>query len=201
MQYEEATPVTHEDAVEAWIATELEKVDDHQSVDVPHDLGDGWRSRLSLGEKEHVLVAVTDGPGDVWRHCPLEWYRVTLTRSEFESLRAIPWPDTYGWGHMSRPDGLVSTVAERLHRGERPVDDFVDGEFIRELADGDEWPISRPPIVVQCTRESSPALFDGNHRATAAALRLLRGEEYCETTAYVGLQTPLRCAEQSSDGL
>lgn len=204
------TPVPKENVVTHWLATELDK-HGHTELearlnDVP-DVAAGlttqvfegedadWQDQLSLAEKEAVLDTLTNGPVQVfWFHEPLDWYRVEFSEDEFRQLCAIPWPNWIGWGRASQPDGTIARAAQAFLASD-PEDDQLAGDFeyvdldhVHDLAMQESWPIDSPVIGVQHDPSAPPALVDGNHRATAAFLRLLRGEPYEPVEAYIGVR-------------
>lgn len=205
------TPVSKETVVTHWLATELDKYS-HTELearldDVPAVAaglttqvfeGDDpdWRDQLSCSEKEAVLDTLTGGPVQVfWLHEPLDWYCIELTEQEFRRLRTIPWPDWIGWGKASQPDDTVARAAQAFLASD-PEDDqltgdfeYVDLDYIHQLAMQEEWPITAPLVGVQHDLGRPPALVDGNHRAAAAFLRLLRGETYDPVEMYVGVRS------------
>lgn len=205
------TPVPKEEVVTAWLATELEK---YSHTDLEARLNDApevasglttqvfegedgaWRSQLSLAEKEAVLDTLTNGPVHVfWLHEPMRWYRVEFTEAEFQHLQTIPWPEWIGWGEASQPDGTIARAAHAFLASD-PEDEqltgdfeFIDLDYIHELAMDDSWPVTDPVIAIQQDASAPPAILDGNHRLTAAFLRVLRGEQYRPVTAYVGVRS------------
>jgi hypothetical protein len=184
-----ATPVDAVEVIETWVAHELGKRDDPGAVDgdLPFAVNEDWRARLSTGEKEQLLDAVTDGPAEVfWEHAPVDWYRATLSRAAFRRLRAPQWPEWVGWGTAAAPDGRLATVARRVREGESF--EYVDGEYVRELAAAGPWPVSGALVTLRQVPGDPPAMIDGTHRATAGLARLCRGGRYVPTTAYVGLK-------------
>lgn len=205
------TPVPKEEVVTTWLAIELEKYSHTEleacladAPDVAAGLttqvfegeNEAWRSQLSLAEKEAVLDTLTNGPVHVfWLHEPLQWYRIEFTEAEFEQLRTIPWPDWIGWGDASQPDGTIARAAQTFLASD-PDDEqltgdfeFIDLDYIHELAMAEEWPVTDPVIALQQDARTPPAIIDGNHRLAAAFLRVLRGEPYRPVTAYVGVRT------------
>lgn len=126
----------------------------------------------------------------LWRARPVEWFRLTLSRTEFERLRVIDGPDGLGWRALS-PDDTVRGAAKRIDSedpanlvAETGVDIEQIDQFDDTLATGNEL----PALVLTKRRGSGPPrIADGNHRASAAALRLLRTGEYRPQRAYLGI--------------
>lgn len=126
----------------------------------------------------------------LWRAQPIEWSRIVLHREEFERLQFVDGPDGLAWRALAT-SGNVMDGARRIAAGDRAAleaETGIDIERVRSmaetLADG-----GRPgPLVLTKRRGGGlPAVADGNHRATAAALYLLRNGEYRPQRAYLGI--------------
>lgn len=170
-----------EQVIQHWLAVER------------HKTGDDSDSLTAMNGREALDELLERKPGAaafLWRARPIEWYRTTLSRTEFERLRVIDGPDKLGWQALSA-DGTVLGAAKRI-RHENPVDlvaeTGVDIErvyrFADALATGDEL---RALVLTKRRGSGPPRIADGNHRASAVALHLLRTGEYRPQRAYLGI--------------
>lgn len=120
----------------------------------------------------------------VWRY-PVTWYRTKLDEEAFRRLRVIEGPRTESWRKLS-PDRTILGAARRV------LDDDLEGTYedidvdhIRRLATG----VPTEERVVLFRRGSgTPSVADGNHYATARAIRLLRDEAYVPQQAYLAVR-------------
>lgn len=136
-----------------------------------------------------LLSAKPGAAAFVWRDRPIRWYRLALERDRFAALRPVDGPDDLLWRAAST-DGTLFGVAERLHEeGAGPLESAgIDVEAIRayrdDLAAGERF----DPLIVRTRRGATPwFVADGNHRATAAALRSLETGRYEPVPAYVAV--------------
>ncbi|RJT07138.1 hypothetical protein D3261_03790 [Halococcus sp. IIIV-5B] len=173
--------VTEEELVKHWLALEREK------TGLDTTALDGMSRREALDE---LLERKPGAAAFLWRASPIEWSRMTLSRTEFERLRVVGGPEGLLWQALS-PDGTVMGAAERVENEDLVVlgaETGVDVErvvaFADELATGGEL----AELVLTKRRGSgSPRVADGNHRATAVCLHLLRTGEYRPQRAYLGI--------------
>lgn len=159
--------VEQQAVVEAWLRMELDK---------------GSKSAVPLGEPEvedayrslTQLLVQKPNCAQVFVEYDLQWCRATLTERQFRTLRTI-WTGEQPVMELARAlDAERSELA-----GERQA-------RIREFAAnpddvGGPLIVNRRPALC-----SGPFVQDGNHRAVANALRMVRGAQYSETPAYVG---------------
>ncbi|MGN8214887.1 MULTISPECIES: hypothetical protein [Halococcus] len=200
--------------IDYWLAAETRKrtvavpgtgaVDDHEDHD---DHGDQSESAFddrpentlddrgvgALDDDEALDALLQRKPGAaafLWRAQPVEWARITLRRAEFERLQFVDGPDRLGWRALA-PSGDLVDGARRIAAGDRAAleaETGVDVERVcsmaETLADGDRL----GPLVLTKRRGSGPpSIADGNHRATAIALHLVRTGEYRPQRAYLGI--------------
>ncbi|WP_049902937.1 hypothetical protein [Halococcus agarilyticus] len=147
----------------------------------------------ALDDDEALDALLRRKPGAaafLWRARPVEWSRIALRRGEFERLRFVDGPDGLAW-HALAPSGNVMDGARRIAAGDRAALEAETGVDVERacsmaetLADADRL----VPLVLTKRRGSGPpAIADGNHRATAVALHLLRTGEYRPQRAYLGI--------------
>ncbi|NHN58589.1 MULTISPECIES: hypothetical protein [Halorussus] len=120
----------------------------------------------------------------VWRH-PVTWYRTELDETAFRRLEVIEGPRDESWRELS-PDGTILGAARRIRGADlRGRFEDIDVDHVRRLA-------GRTPESerIVCFRRgtAAPYVADGNHYATATALRLLRDGEYAPQRAYLGVR-------------
>ncbi|MFC4357947.1 hypothetical protein ACFO0N_08295 [Halobium salinum] len=174
----EGTVVRH------WLALERAKHDRDLDGPPPDDVSD----RAALDE---LLTFKPGAAAFVWRDAPVEWYRLDLTREEFDDLHVVPGPDGLLWRALAA-DGTVRGCAERIADGEADrlrAETRVDVPYVLErrrlLSERDEF---REPLVLSTRRGCVPRFVaDGNHRAVALALALLDGRPYTPQPAYLGV--------------
>lgn len=120
----------------------------------------------------------------VWRY-PVTWYRTKLDESAFRRLRVIEGPRNESWRKLS-PDGTILGAARRIvDEGISGTYEDIDVDHVRRLATG--VPTEERVVCFQ-RGHGTPTVADGNHYATARALRLLRDEEYVPQQAYLGVR-------------
>lgn len=168
-------------AMRHWLAVEREK------------RGRSTDGLDALSRRELLDALLNCKPGAAafcWRARPVEWSRLTLSQVEFERLHVIEGPERLGWRALS-PDGTVMGAAARIDT-ETPetlaTETGVDVErvlgFAEMLAAGN----ATPALVLTKRRgRGPPRVTDGNHRATAVGLYLLRTGEYRPQRAYLGI--------------
>lgn len=176
--------VPQTEVVRHWLRLEVAKdgpTGDERSVD---DLSD----RTALDE---LLDRKPGAAAFLWQDAPVEWYRLRLTRREFDALHVIEGPPEVGWRALS-PDGTVRATARRIDRGDPErlaATTGVDVGTVVSLAD--ELPSATDTALVLSTRQGCVpwTVADGNHRAVATALALRRGASYEPRSAYLGVGT------------
>jgi hypothetical protein len=167
--------------IKHWLAVER-----HEATDESEGLPtiDGREALDELLERKPGAAAF------FWRARPIEWYRITLSRTEFERLRVIDGPDELSWRALS-PDETILGAAKRIEHenpttlaAETGVDIGRVCRFADMLATGHDL----AALVLTKRRGSGPPrVADGNHRASAIALHLLRTGQYRSQRAYLGI--------------
>jgi hypothetical protein len=125
----------------------------------------------------------------LWRDAPVEWYRLGLTRAEFDALHVVEGPPDLGWRSLAR-DGTVRGAARRIDRGDPErlaATTNVDVPAVVSLAEQSS-PAADDALVLSTRQGCVPwTVADGNHRAVATALTLRRGASYEPRPAYLGV--------------
>lgn len=164
--------VEEQEVVETWLRMELDKES---------------KSAVNLGEPEVYdeyrsltqLLVQKPNCGQLFVEYNLQWCAVTLTESQLRSLRTI-------WGDertvMDHARALHDAYA---HGGSADLEDERKAR-IREFADRPAASTGRLILNRRPPLFSGPFVQDGNHRAVAMALRLVRGEQYSAIEAYIG---------------
>ncbi|WP_423745981.1 hypothetical protein V5735_08545 (plasmid) [Haladaptatus sp. SPP-AMP-3] len=169
--------VTQIEVVRTWLENERVK----PGVDVEFD----------PDEPEWALVAkLLDScafeASFLWRY-PIAWYRFDLDESRFRRLRVIDGPENESWRRLS-PDGSVLGAARRILADELTgTYDDVDVTRVRQIAAALPAP-SRRLVLFKRDHGERPTIADGNHYATARAIRLLQTGEYTPQWAYLGVR-------------
>ena len=172
--------VTETEVVKHWLAVEREKT----GADAA-DLGT-LSHRAALDE---LLRYKPGAAAFLWRERPVEWSQITLSRPEFERLRLIDGPEGLLWDALS-PDGTVMGAARRIEQADAATlasETGVDVERILDVADTLADGSATPLVLTKRRGRGPPRVADGNHRAIATALRLLRTDEYRPQVAYLGV--------------
>lgn len=173
--------VAEEQVIKHWLAVEQPNVGDE-----PDGLG-AMDGREMLDE---LLKRKPGAAAFLWRAQPIEWYRTVLSQTEFERLRIIDGPEELGWQALSL-DGTVLGAAKRIERESSTnlmAETGVDVERVCRFADALATDDELPALVLTKRRGSGPPrIADGNHRASAVALHLLRTDEYRPQRAYLGI--------------
>jgi hypothetical protein len=171
--------VSRREVMAYWCRREAAK--DDESLDVA-DLTDAELANYlieTLGGTERIL----------WATDEVTWCRTTLDERTFRDLRILECPDGSAWRRLAL-DEAVFTAAERILADDLDgVDpDLVDVAHVRSLAD--RLPDADIDELILSTGQSTtpPRVVDGNHRATAMAVHVLRGGEYQPMDAYLGLE-------------
>lgn len=171
---------------------ESARSDDESPVDDPASPADDALSVDELTDREALNELLDRKPGAaafLWRDAPVEWYRLGLTRAEFDALHVVEGPPDLGWRSLAR-DGTVRGAAQRIDRGnpERlAATTGVDVPAVVSLAE--QLPPATEHALVLSTRQGCVpwTVADGNHRAVATALALRRGASYEPRPAYLGV--------------
>jgi hypothetical protein len=166
--------------------------DDESPVDEPAASADDPVSVEELSDRAALDELLDRKPGAaafLWRDAPVEWYRLGLTRAEFDALHVVEGPPDLGWRSLAR-DGTVRGAARRIDRGDPErlaATTGVDVPAVVSLAE--QVPPATDHALVLSTRQGCVpwTVADGNHRAVAAALALRRGAAYEPRPAYLGV--------------
>jgi hypothetical protein len=171
-------PVRREEVVRYWLEREVDK---RESGPDP--------STLTTDAAVDALLREKPGAADViWDEEPVDWYRLELSRERFERLRLIGGPPRLLWRALA-PEGTVMGAARRISaepaaelETETGVDVGTILDYRDAIADGE----ALDPLVVATRQGCAPwYVADGNHRATALALRLLETDDYRPQPAYL----------------
>ncbi|XVH30709.1 hypothetical protein ACNS7O_09925 [Haloferacaceae archaeon DSL9] len=108
----------------------------------------------------------------LWRDEPSDWYHCQIPVEHLSRLRVVPGPRGLGW-HALTDSGTVGGAATTLAADESVAVSGVNRRHIErlanEIADGGCGPIA--DIICFARRPwETPAIIDGNHRATAVTL-------------------------------
>lgn len=182
MNHSNATErVPEERVVKHWLAVERESVG-LDSADV-----DELARREALDE---LLERKPGAAAFLWRTQPIEWTGLALSQVEFERLRVVGGPEGLLWDVLS-PDGTILGAARRIEGEDSAslaAETGVDVERILDVADVLDEDANLAALVLTKRRGyGPPRVVDGNHRATAIALHLLRTGEYRPQRAYLGI--------------
>ncbi|WP_435179947.1 hypothetical protein [Halorussus sp. AFM4] len=120
-----------------------------------------------------------------------DWYRVDLSAEELRNLRVVVGPPDEDWRALA-DDNRVESIARRIYEADdvgrldeaTPKDVTEVVEFADDLAD--ERSVGR--LVVVKEGDDPAYVADGNHRAVALVLHLLRGGEFENQEAYLGVR-------------
>ncbi|ODR79310.1 hypothetical protein BG842_09805 [Haladaptatus sp. W1] len=120
----------------------------------------------------------------IWREKPISWYRLTLSRRSFERLRVADGPDDLSWRALS-PDETILGAARRVAGGDPDALAAETGVDISRVLSFRENPPDEPLVAVDRRDCRPPRVVDGNHRATARALRLVEIGTYDPVRVYL----------------
>ncbi|PSQ45115.1 hypothetical protein BRD15_12545 [Halobacteriales archaeon SW_6_65_15] len=179
--------VSETQVIRYWLREELDEADDG-----PLD-ADAVESQPGLREEllERKPIASRTFGAE-----PSDWYHVDLSEEELRDLRVVVGPHDEDWRALAE-DNRVGAIAERIYEVETDETTNVaeldaetpkDVSEVVELADAidPEGPVSR--LVVAKEGDDPAYVVDGNHRAVAHVLYLLRGGEFTGQEAYLGIQ-------------
>jgi hypothetical protein len=178
---EDASPVPRGEPLTHWLSKELE----HEEMSV-EDLG-------SEAEVIEQLVLRKPIAHSIFNENDLDWYAVDLTAEDVRELHVVKGPPDEDWRAVAE-DRSIESVARQI----RDADDVerlhenVPKDLIEVVELADQPPDERdssPFVVVQEDVSDAPYVADGNHRAAALVLRILRGEQDGDLRqpAYVGV--------------
>ncbi|WP_231187012.1 hypothetical protein [Haladaptatus sp. DYF46] len=120
----------------------------------------------------------------IWREKPISWRRLTLSRESFEHLRVVDGPDGLLWRALS-PDGTILGAARAVTAGDPETLTAETGVDISRILSFRENPSNEPLVAVTRRDCHPPRVVDGNHRATARALRLVETGQYEPVSVYL----------------
>ena len=171
-------PATESDVVEYWLTLESRKP--WETLDAAAADAASATRRSTLRDLRAYQTAFFDA-------YDLDWTRRTLTEADLRRLRVIPGDPDTSWRRLS-PDGTVLGAARRLlGRHYRGFFEDVYVDLIYLLADNPRAAAANQTLVVIDDPEApGPFVIDGNHHATARALRLLERGRYSPLEAFVG---------------
>jgi len=120
----------------------------------------------------------------IWREKPISWRRLTLSRESFERLRVVDGPDGLLW-HALSPDGTILGAARAVAAGDPETLTAESGVDVSRILSFRETPTNEPLVTVNRRNCLPPRVVDGNHRATARALRLVETGSYDPVSVYL----------------
>jgi len=177
----DAERIPEERVLRQWLAREA----DGGAVDVdPGSIPSNASAVLDA-----LLSAKPGAAAFVYRERPIRWYRLALDRERFLELRPVDGPDDLLWRRAST-DGTLFGVAERVREeGFGPLESAgIDSDAVKRYRDDLDSGTRFDPLIVRTRRGATPwFVADGNHRATAAALRFLETGRYEPLPAYVAV--------------
>lgn len=174
-------PVSPEEVARYWLGQEAEDEEDPpdpDSLDTEPALRQELFERIPIAER-------------VFAPEKADWYLADLTEEALRDLRVVVGEPEQGWRALT-DDDRIESVAEKI----RETDDVAElesksGKDLQEvLAFADEIEKSGPEgrLVVLREGEDPAYVADGNHRATAYVVCLLRGVEFEGQEAYLGVR-------------
>ena len=178
-----AEPVDRDEPLRHWLSKELEGESDEMSADDLH----------STAELVEQLVMRKPIAHSIFNENDLDWFFVDLRAEELSELHVIKGPEDEDWRAVA-DDGTLESVALRIHETDdvERLDREAPKDLIEVVELADEDPDERdssPFVVVQEEGTDAPYVADGNHRAVALLLRIIRDEERPRQAAYVGVPT------------
>ncbi|WP_137283644.1 hypothetical protein [Halorussus salinisoli] len=174
-------PVSETEVMRYWLHEELE---DEDAGPNPDALGTEPALREELFERKPIAERVFI-PEQV------DWYRADLSEEALRDLRVVVGPHDEDWRSLA-DDNRIESIAERIYE----TDDVAaleaeSGKDLREVVElADEIERSGPEgrLVVLEEGDDPAYVADGNHRATAYVLHLLRGGEFEGQEMYLGVK-------------
>jgi hypothetical protein len=166
--------------------------DDEPPVDGPAPPAADAVSVDELSDRAALDELLDRKPGAaafLWRDAPVEWYRLGLTRADFDALHVVEGPPDLGWRGLAR-DGTVQGAARRIDRGDPERLAATTGVDVAKVVSlAEQMPAATDDALVLSTRQGCVpwTVADGNHRAVATALALRRGASYEPRPAYLGV--------------
>lgn len=173
--------VSEERVMRYWLREEVDEADEPLDPDAL-ETEPGLREELF----ERKPIAERVFPAE-----PADWYRVDLSEEELRDLRVVVGPRGEDWRAIA-PDNRVESIAERVHEADDPaaLDEEVPkdiGEVV-ELAEAIDPEGPESKLLVLKEGDDPAYVADGNHRAVAHVLSLMRGEPFSGQEAYLGVR-------------
>ena len=174
--------VSDTEVMRYWLREELDEADDDALN--PDAIGTEPALRQELLDRNEIADRIFGAE-------VADWYHVDLSESELRNLRVVVGPHDEDWRALTE-DNRVESIARRIHEADdvARLDDETpkDVRKVVGLADemGPEGPESR--LVVAKEGDDPAYVADGNHRAVAHVLYLLRGGEFGGQEAYLGVR-------------
>jgi hypothetical protein len=145
------------------------------------------RDLESLSERElldHLLRLKPGVASFIWREKPISWHLLTLSRESFSRLRVVDGPDELLWRALS-PDGTILGAARKISVGDPDTLTAETGVDVSRILSFRNDPSNEPLVAVTRRNCLPPRVVDGNHRATARALRLVETGTYEPVSVYL----------------
>ncbi|WP_115865627.1 hypothetical protein [Halorussus litoreus] len=180
-------PVSPDEVMRYWLREEVGDERDDASGDDrpdPDELATEPALREELFERKPIAERAFAAE-------PADWYRVDLSEHELRDLRVVVGPHDEDWRALT-DDDRVESIAERIRDAEDV--EKLDAETPKDLREvvemADEIARERPEsrLIVLKEGDDPAYVVDGNHRAVAHALHLLRGGEFEGQPAYLGIR-------------
>ena len=120
-----------------------------------------------------------------------DWYHGDLSESELRNLRVVVGPHEQDWRAVT-DDDRIESIAERIYEADElgELDEEIPKNLTKvlEMADAIESSGPESRLVVLKEGDDPAYVADGNHRAVAHVLHLVRGEEFAGQEAYLGVR-------------
>jgi hypothetical protein len=174
-------PVSPERVMRYWLRQEVEDEDGGPNPDA---IGTEPALREELFEREPIGERVFTPERT-------DWYLADLAAGALRDLRVVVGEPEQGWRALA-DDDRIESVAERIReRDDLDALESAVGQDLREvveLADEIERQGPQGRLVVVEEGDDPAYVADGNHRAAAHVLHLLRGGEFEGQEAYLGVK-------------
>ncbi|NEU57628.1 hypothetical protein [Halorussus sp. MSC15.2] len=174
-------PVSESEVMRYWLREELDEEDggpDPDALDTDPALREELFERKPIAER-------------VFAPERADWYHADLSEEALRDLRVVVGPHDEGWRALT-DDNRIESIARRIYESEdaAALDEETPKDLreVVELADSidAEGPQSR--LIVVAESDDPPYVADGNHRAVAHVLHLLRGGDFEGQEAYLGVR-------------
>jgi hypothetical protein len=174
-------PVSPEQVVRYWLDEELQDEDggtDPDAIATDPALRQELFERVPIAERAFAPERA-------------DWYRADLSEAVLRDLRVVVGEPEQGWRALTEDDRIES-IAARIHDAD-DVDELEsesseDLREVVELADEIQQSGVESRLIVLREGDDTAYVVDGNHRAVAHALHLLRGGEFEGQEAYLGVR-------------